>query len=354
MASVPRQSDSPTIEDALRTRRRVLGAGLGALAAAAASMLGRATPTQAANGDAVRVGQTNTGTAPTTIKNSNSYAVIGDGYYGVYGKGENVGVLAQADDGIGVWGTDYGDTGVGVRGEGTRRGVTGSASQGWSGQVAVVDHSIPAGVGGVNPKGFGVVGVTGSDPDEPTEHVPGTAGVLGASGAGKVGVYGASGAQIPTTGPPNCGVYGWSDANSTPGYGVFGKMDGALGYGVLGTSDKGVGVRASTKGGVGLSAAVLPSGTGKALVAEGRVEFSTSGLTTIPPGASSVLINPGIPIPASARILCTLESYQAGLSVERTKKLPGHQGAPDQFYVYLNGAVTASRRSTKVAWFMIG
>jgi len=354
MASVVPESAATTPEDSLRTRRRVLGLGLGAVAAAAASMLGRANPAQAANGDAVRVGQTNTGTTPTTIKNSNSYAVIGDGYYGVYGKGENVGVLAQADDGIGVWGTDYGDTGAGVIGDGTAWGVRGKAFKVWSGQNAIVNHSIPAGVAGMNPKGFGVVGVSGSDPDEPSEHFTGTAGVLGASGTGKLGVYGASGAEIPTSGPSNCGVYGWSDPDSVPGYGVFGRMDGALGFAVLGTSDKGVGVRASTKSGVGLSAAVLPSGKGKALVADGRVEFSTSGLTTIPSGESSVLINPGIPIADNVRILCTLESYQAGLSVERTRKLPGHLGAPDQFYVYLNGAVGNSRRATRVAWFLIG
>ena len=81
-------SRTPAIEDALKTRRRVIGAGLGALAAAAASMLGRAAPARAADGDAVKVGQINTGTGPTTIKNPNHYAIIGDGVYGVLALGE--------------------------------------------------------------------------------------------------------------------------------------------------------------------------------------------------------------------------------------------------------------------------
>ena len=343
MASELRHSDGAALDDALRTRRRVLGVGLGALAAAAASVLGRAAPAQAADGDAVKVGQINTGTAPTTIKNPSGYALFGDGNSGVFGKGEDIGLLGQAVDGIGVWGTDYGPSGAGVYGEGGRRGVSGRISRGWIRQgLGVVGHLIPAGVAGVNIRGFGVVGVTGSDPDDPSsERYAGTAGVLGASGAGKLGVYGASGAAIPVSGPPNCGVYGWSDPESAPGYGVFGRMNGASGSGVFGTSDKGAGVRAATK-------------TGKALVAEGRVEFSTSGLKTVPSGESSVVVNPGVPIPDTARILCTLESLQPGLSVERTQKLPGQLGVADQFQVYLNGAAANLRKPTRVAWFLIG
>jgi len=344
MASAPGHPDVTAVDDALRTRRRVLGVGLGALAAAAASVLGRAAPARAADGDAVKVGQVNTGTGPTTIKNPNHYAIIGEGALGMLALGDEVGVIAQADDGYGVWGTDYGGSGAGVRGDGGISGVFGRVTRGWirPPSLGAVYSAIPAGVLGRNTKGFGVVGVTGAHPDDPDSgNDKGSAGVLGASGRGKVGVYGASGAEIPVIGPVNCGVYGWSDPDAVPGYGVFGRMNGATGFGVLGTSDKGVGVRAATK-------------TGKALTAEGRVDFSTSGLTTVPAGASSVLINPGVEIPDNARILCTLESLQQGLSVERTQKLPGQFGTPDQFRVFLSGTAANLRKPTRVAWFLIG
>jgi len=55
-----------------RTRRALLGAGLGALVASVAEALGRGAPTRAANGQFVTVGGTFTGTTRTSFTNTAS------------------------------------------------------------------------------------------------------------------------------------------------------------------------------------------------------------------------------------------------------------------------------------------
>ena len=51
----------------------------------------------------------------------------------------------------------------------------------------------------------------------------------------------------------------------------------------------------------------------------------------------------------SSRILCTLESNQGGLAIQRVTK----DTTANRFTVYLSAAVAAGK-SAKVAWFVIG
>lgn len=126
---------------------------------------------------------------------------------------------------------------------------------------------------------------------------------------------------------------------SASGTGVFGFAHGTGAAGVTGdsTASNGIGVRA------------MASGSGTAFKASGRVAFSTSGLATVALGAKVKTVTPGTDLVADSRILCTLESNQAGLSIERVTK----NITADTFKVVLSATV-ASGKTAKVAWFVIG
>jgi hypothetical protein len=156
--------------------------------------------------------------------------------------------------------------------------------------------------------------------------------------SGSNGVAGSSGSGIAS------GVYG---ENTAGGYGTYGRSNVGAGLGVGGESTAGTGVQGATTTGVGVRA--ISSGSGQAFKAQGRVSFSTSGLTSLAAGATSKTITPGSALVASSRILCTLESNQAGLAIQRVTK----DTTLDTFKVYLSVAV-ASGKSAKVAWFVIG
>lgn len=106
-----------------RSRRALLGAGLGAFAAAVAASIGRPAAAKADNGDPLLLGSTaNTATMRTRFQGVvDSYpalAVIndatGEDSSGLVASGEAVGVAGSSETGIGVAGGSY--SGIGVRG----------------------------------------------------------------------------------------------------------------------------------------------------------------------------------------------------------------------------------------------
>jgi hypothetical protein len=204
------------------SRRALLAGALGGIGALAATVIGRADPVRAANGDPVTVGGTFTGTATTKITNTdiNESAIWGNASNA---SGIGVGVRGDsASDGYGVWGIS--PTGSGVRGESTSGdGVSGesTSSNGVFGQSAS-----QKGVFGFSSNNFGVHARAASSA---------AAGALGWSLGDGTGVYGYSGSAL---GPPRAktGVYGYA-VQDTTATGVRGES--TIGVGVRGKATTG-------------------------------------------------------------------------------------------------------------------
>ena len=273
----------------IRTRRAVLAAAAAGVAATVVSGLGRVTPVSASTGDPVILGQNNQADAVTGIQNLSAGSTsIGLGAFS-FGTG-----LVGQGFGVGVRGSSTSDANsVGVRGESNRgRGVDGISTSG-------------EGVHGESSASNGVAGVSDSQD---------ASGVYGENTHGGFGTYGRS--------------------NLGGGMGVYGEA--AHGVGVVGNSEHEIGVQAI-------------SANGTALQAQGRVSFSTAGRSVVEPGSSQVTVTPGIDLVASSAILCTLESDQAGMTVERVSK----DVTADTFTAFLSKKVPAGKVA-HVAWFVIG
>lgn len=157
-----RSSKDPAVQVAPNSapcsRRAMLLGTVGGLVALAAPALGRPQAARAANGDAVTVGNSFSGTAATTISRTGAtffthYTIQGssDGGTGVAGSsstnlgvygwsGSGTGVVGETTSGTGVVGESHGTSGVGVIGfadasSGPTYGVKGSVNS-------------PSGVGG--------------------------------------------------------------------------------------------------------------------------------------------------------------------------------------------------------------
>ena len=211
-----------------RSRRALLGAGLGAIAATAASALAGSSVAEASN--PVLLGAGNTETTATGITNSTAN---GTALTGVANSGTSArGILGQSSAGHGVEGAST--TGIGVLGHSASRGVQGNSSSG-------------TGVYGISTYGAGVRGQSS-----------GYYGVAGDSPAG--GVYGHSSSYDGVHGVADwqsaAGVWG-ENTSTSYGYGIRGRAAGTYGFGVLGeaTAANGVGVQggASGAGSVGVA-----------------------------------------------------------------------------------------------------
>jgi hypothetical protein len=177
-------------------------------------------------------------------------------------------------------------------------------------------------------------------------------------GAGLAGTTGTE------TGMPDdtafTGVFGWSQASTSPDYegaGVWGVSpdDGVVGSGgltgVLGLGDDGVvGIADAGDGVVGVGSAagagvraLAASPTAVGLAVSGKVLFSRAGKTTIGTGRSSLRINLA-GVTANSRIFAVLHSNRSGRYVRAVVPGTGY------FTIYLNTTVTSA---TFVAWFVI-
>ncbi len=311
----------------------------------------------------------------------------GTGVYGqTSGSGGHAGVLGwtYSDQAIGVKGVDvstgggsgvYGESpnGVGVHGTTAGHGQSGVAGKDTSakGGYGVSGSSVAGtGVSGTSTDAWGVYGSsTGGTGVHGTTAADGQSGVTGAdtSRGGGHGVYGTSSAGVgiygETSGSAQHAVEG-HDASvdggtavyggSTRGYGVLGISNGATGVEgrTFGDGSTGVyGLDASTKGGTGVYAEstagtglYASSTSGTALDVKGPVRFSTSGVATVPKGASKVEVTLA-GVTAASLILATPQAEAAGIYVGSA--VPG----AGSFTINLSGTVT---NALDVAWFVIG
>jgi hypothetical protein len=283
-----------------RTRRGFLAALTGVCVGALGTTLERAAPASAANGDAVRAGQTTTATSLTKVQNT-------------------------ADTGAGLWGIAAGST---------RHGIYGTNTGGGHGAGGKADSAGVAGVHGESsdPLGFGVWGdATGG---------AGSIGVIGtASGGGGYGLYGktevGTGVAAFASGVDS-GSYGVTASGYTGVYasgtdtGIYGEGNtGVHGTGIGATS---IGVRADASGG------------GTALSVAGVAAFDRSGLASIPAGSRSVQVT-GVALSASSLVLAVAQAksprYVVAAVPDTTNSL---------LTIYLNNATSIT---LPVAWFVV-
>jgi hypothetical protein len=143
------------------SRRTLLAGALGGLAGLVATALGRVAPADAANGQAVTVGNSFQGTSPTAITNSAGDGIIAGNTW-TAGSGLFAHATATSGPTYGVFGRSNSASGTGVAGvnygaSGTTRGVYGQAS---SSSGYGVDGYAPAGTGvrGKSDTGVGIRG----------------------------------------------------------------------------------------------------------------------------------------------------------------------------------------------------
>ena len=266
-----------------RTRRALLGAGLGAVAASVVASLGH--PEQAAAASSVVLGATNDATTPTVIRdnaNDSAAVAISGRVTHVTGSTASAGVKGQDDgtNGTGVAGyATNGTTARGVYGQSTAgRGVEGASSTG----IGIYGHS-PSGKGvqgnstsgvgvlGVSASGYGLQGTSTSSWAIRGDSVGG--GISGHSSGG-IGVSGQSGSApgVQGTSISDYGVLGDSPAGgvfgrSTNDNGVFGQTASGLASGVYGENTSphggyGVAGRSSSTGAGVLGDSAVVNGTG--------------------------------------------------------------------------------------------
>jgi hypothetical protein len=388
------------------SRRALLAAALGAVAASVAGALGRPVITRAADGDVVRVGQSFAGTQPTKITSTRSDAIVGVAATepqppSQYETGEPpperfAGVMGENTKlGFGVYGLAF--TGTGVFGHsGSVAGVHGDSSR----AIGVVatnrifdlhgDENRPALKATTEgTQRFGILrantAVAGFSRANPTEVMPRTPvstgifgysndasqgeispdpprGVLGQTGVGRgveglsasgVGVYGTSGAPPAGSTATKSGVYGWANQDATA-RAVVGET--RLGKGVHGISESGEGVRGQATTGAGIRARAT-SGTAALFEADtngtalrttrGHVRFSTSGLATILAGTNSVRVAPGFDISSTSKVLAVLQGNPGGSVVLRYVL---RDDPNNRFTIQLSANAAVN---TPVAWFVI-
>lgn len=294
------------------SRRALLGAGLGALAATVAGALGRAAPVRAANGDTVTVGGDFTGTNVTKITNT---TWLGTAFWGEGSSG--TGVRGTSDRTSGVSGYSY--DGVGVSGGSTRWiGVAGSGSlagvQGSGGFV---------GVSGTSESGTGVFG-TSSAEDKPA--------IIARSYGGSTGLLGVSGTGSVPAAKAKTGVYGQATQDSTS-KGVWGRANG--GRGVLGEASSGSGVYGQAT-------------SGYAIRGNGRLRFDkVSGVATIAAGNTAVTISPGVDVTAASFVLLTPKANIGSRALWFTTDPAG-----DKFTIRISSSL-GPNTAIAIAWLLV-
>jgi hypothetical protein len=323
-----------------------------------------AAPAQAANGDPVLQGDDNGPATSRTMvftASNTEFASLADpntsgkGSLGVFGHGQDAGVLGEAagtfasgvvgdgggnGDGVhgngsgigsGVSGLGGSTSGFGVRGIGGPSKGVGVQGEGTGGGTGVIGKG---GLGGGNgAQFFGSGSATGVVASGGPDNSVGVEGVGTGSGTGVAGFGGSnSGAgMMGEGGPPN-------------GTGVQGTGLGA-GDGVLGVASGGNGVhgKATTAAGVGVRADNTAGGA--ALQATGPAIFSRSGVLTIGAGKSTAT-KTGVALTTASLVLATLQDNRAGIFVQAA--VPNISGS--SFTIHLSKAVSAN---TKVAWFVV-
>jgi hypothetical protein len=212
-----------------RSRRALLGAAVGGLAATVATSLGKPSPARAAAGDNLVLGsQTNNAGTSDTQLIANSSVIA----FKLLQNGPGTALMGHATQTTGatrgVYGRSDSPSGFGVQARNAGAGSTGAAMQAIGGNNAGIRAESTTNVG-VHATG-GYMGVSGQSSSG--------SGVWGSSG-NSAGVYGSSANSSGVQGNGNPGVYGSS--TSQYGAGVSGLAYGSSGHGVVGgvTQDSG-------------------------------------------------------------------------------------------------------------------
>ena len=266
-------------------------------------------PAAAADGDPVRLGRRNVASSTTRIVDTtdSSTAVRAR----ASGRGA-IGLEGVSDRGTGVHGLSH-----------DANGVHGESVFG----AGVSGHSIEPGSTAISGDSADGVGVQG-----------GSHGGVGVRGNSQFNVA-VQGGNVSETEPA---IQGWAQNGQTgvmgrsTAFDEFDPIDSPLHVGVFGVADRsdGRGVLARSR-------------DGRALQANGRVRFSTSGVATIPAGASEVIVTPAFRVVSSAKVLATAQGDAGSLTTVRFVTI---DPAADTFTVHMTEPVTAS---TTVAWFVL-
>jgi hypothetical protein len=335
-----------------RSRRAILGASLGALAATVASAFGRPSPASAVDVP-VLLGVNQFASATTEIENSTNSSII---------------FWANSVNGIGIYSTSGSSTGI-IGGSSTGTGVSGIASNSGQGVrgVSSAGNGIEGLSSGSNRSGIwgdndgGGVGVAGSSVGSAytTRGVQGTStngygiygwsstktGILGQADS-QTAIHGQSGTGTVPAGPAKTGVYGYA-AQDTSARGVYGKT--TVGYGVYGVATTGTAIRGIATSGTGGFFATGSPSSGTGLRAQGRVRFDhAAGIATIPSGASSVLVTPGTDLVTTSAVVATLMGNAGGSTAVKRVSV---DVATNKFTIFLTANSTAS---VQVAWHVFG
>jgi hypothetical protein len=355
-----------------RSRRAILAAGLGGLAATVLHAAGRPDIAAANSGDPVIAGQPVSAAAPTAIRNtidgtaiqgiSGADAIAVTAKVGVHGYANQDanarGVFGNSPLGTAVYGTSV--SGFGLRGISTSntglRGdsTTGTAIRALSGS----GRAINASSGGTATPAVSAQ-VTSSD-NAAKSAVQGYVGAAGLpAGAVQTRVHGRCDISADSTGvlgesADGTGVMG----DTSNGYGVVGLgyygVYGSGSAGVVGDVDGGTGVQGWT----GVDVAPDPAAmvgvwagaqTGRtALQVSGVAKFSRSGRATVAIGASSVAVTVAGGITSAAFGIASPQTNRAGYYVQAVVPTV----ATGQIRIYLNKAVTTS--AIAVGWIVVG
>jgi hypothetical protein len=269
---------------------------------------GAAQPAAAADGDPVRLGRRNVASSTTRILATTPSSTAlrarasGPGAIGLQGvSAEGSGVHGLSRDANGVQGESV--FGTGVSGHSIEPGST--AVSGDSTDGVGVQGGSHGGVGVQGNSQFNVA-VRGGNVSETEPAIQGWAQ------NGQTGVMGRS-----------TSFDEFDEIASPQDVGVFGVADRPGGRGVLGRSRE-----------------------GRALQANGRVRFSTTGVATVPAGGSEVTVTPVFRVVASAKVLATMQGEAGGAAAVRAVTV---DPAANTFTVHVTEPVAAA---APVAWFL--
>jgi hypothetical protein len=325
-----------------RSRRAVLGAALGATAATVATAVHAPRVLGAgSDGSTVVIGGAYLA-AQSQTKILNTSAVSGD-------NDSNRTMWLESQLGTALYAK--GDTGVFAVGNGVSVGAwtpnnTGVGMYAVQGTSAPFIALAPAALYGLTNVTDGAAGVRGYAYGDNS----GTSGVWGQSDSTSTayGVYGLAAAS--TTSAQGVGVYGHA-MSSHGGVGTYGYAEAATGttYGAIGHAVSPTGVGAygyAPGGGVGVRATSIG---GVALEASGRiVAHKVSGVATIAKGKTSVTVKPGVGIGSSSFVLLSPRGNLGSRGLWSTLTANSTAGT---ITIRVSSAVSAA---TQIGWLLLG
>jgi hypothetical protein len=354
-ASVAAEPAPPTA----RTRRALLAAGLGGLAATIAGALGRPSAAEAAAGDSLIIGSStnNAGTSNTILtttstvvafellQNGAGTALMG---YVTPTSGTTRGVYGRTDspngDGVQARNAGAGGSGSAIRAYGgNNAGLVASTSSGSAYAVYAVNSATGIGDGG---------GVYGSSVHDTGLY--GTGGSYGVYGTGGTGVHGYSSGGDGVAGASDSfhGVSGYSTSSS----GVFGSSNSS--YGVFGSSSSD-GVHGGSSGQFGAGVSGTSTGTdGHGVVGSLSTDSgNASGVYGASAGSTSFAGYFEGKVAVTGTLSKGGGSFRIDHPLAPATKILQHSfvESPDMLNIY-NGVVSANGKGeatvTLPAWFM--